>query len=110
MADRKYDLRPADEYLKFITGNDFLVEKPQFKLTHLLFSDAGFNARADDQSEWFIEILQMEIEKLESMKEEFLVDHSEQDFADLINGWDDKVERVKSKTQTVNKLICIKFI
>ena len=50
----------------------------------------------------------MEIEKLESMKEEFLVDHSEQDFADLINGWDDKVERVKSKTQTVSNFICIK--
>ena len=78
--------------------------------SHTYFSDAGFNARADDQSEWFIEILQMEIEKLESMKEEFLVDHSEQDFADLINGWDDKVERVKSKTQTVSRLIRIKFI
>ena len=44
------------------------------------------------------------------MKEEFLVDHSEQDFADLINGWDDKVERVKSGTQTVSSFIRIKFI
>merc|ERR1712176_343693 len=81
LADRKYDLRPGDEYLKFIT-------------------DAGFDARHEDMSEWFVEILQMEIKTLMDMKQEFLNDHSEQDFEDLLSGWNDKVKRVTDGTQT----------
>ena len=32
---------------------------------------------ATDQSEWFTKILNMEMEKLEGMKDEFLANHSE---------------------------------
>ena len=43
----------------------------------------------------------MEIDKLKGMKDEFLSDHSAGDYADLINGWNDKVARVESGTQSV---------
>ena len=53
-------------------------------------------------SEWFVEILNMEIEKLKSMKDEFLEHHSMQDYLDLENGWLDKVQRVQSGVQSVS--------
>ena len=61
LADRKYDLRPINEYADFIKG-------------------AGFDVTATDQSEWFTKILNMEMEKLESMKDEFMAHHSEKVF------------------------------
>ena len=67
----------------------------------ILETDAGFNARAENQSAWFTDILNMEIDKLKGMKDEFLSDHSAGDYADLINGWNDKVARVESGTQSV---------
>ena len=53
-------------------------------------------------SEWFVEILNMEIEKLKSMKDEFLEHHSMQDYQDLEDGWLDKVRRVQSGVQSVS--------
>ena len=65
--------------------------------------DAGFaDAVREDMSEWFVEILNMEIEKLKSMKDEFLEHHSMQDYLDLENGWLDKVRRVQSGVQSVS--------
>lgn len=71
------------------------------KLSLTLLVDAGFNARAENQSAWFTDILNMEIDKLKGMKDEFLNDHSSGDYDDLINGWNDKVARVDSGTQSV---------
>lgn len=82
LADRKYDLRPGNEYLQLI-------------------KDAGFaNAVREDLSDWFVEILNMEIGKLNAMKDEFLQFHSQKDFNDLEEGWVDKVQRVKSGVQS----------
>jgi len=82
LADRKYDLIPGDDYLQKI-------------------KNAGFaDAVRDDMSDWFVEILNMEIEKLRSMKDEFLEHHSMQDYLDLENGWLDKVQRVQSGVQS----------
>ena len=53
-------------------------------------------------SDWFVEILNMEIEKLKSMKDEFLEHHSMQDYLDLESGWLDKVRRVQSGVQSVS--------
>ena len=65
--------------------------------------DAGFaDAVREDMSDWFVEILNMEIEKLRSMKDEFLEHHSMQDYLDLENGWLDKVQRVQSGVQSVS--------
>ena len=46
LADRKYDLRPMNEYADFLKG-------------------AGFDVKATNMSEWFIEILEMELARLE---------------------------------------------
>jgi hypothetical protein len=46
LADRKYDLRPMNEYADFLKG-------------------AGFDVKATNMSEWFIKILDMELARLE---------------------------------------------
>jgi len=80
LADRKYDLRPIEEYAAFIRG-------------------AGFDVVAEDQSEWFTSILKMELEKLSEMKDEFLKSHSLKDFEDIEEGWKIKLVRCSGKVQ-----------
>jgi len=80
LADRKYDLRPIDEYLAFITA-------------------AGFEATATDMSQWFTDILNMELEAFDLMKEDFLKHHSEKDYSDIVDGWKVKLVRCQDGTQ-----------
>jgi len=80
LADRKYDLRPISEYKKFI-------------------EDAGFEVTATDMSKWFVDILNMELTRLDGMKNEFLKAHSEQDYKDILEGWQIKLKRCADGTQ-----------
>ena len=52
--------------------------------------------------EWEIEILKMEIEKLKSIRDEFLKQYSMQDYLDIENQWLDKVRRIKSGVLSVS--------
>jgi len=80
LADRKYDLRPIGEYKNFIEM-------------------AGFEVTATDMSKWFIDILNMELNGLDGMKNEFLKCHSEQDYKDIVDGWQIKLVRCRDGTQ-----------
>ena len=116
LADRKYDLIPGDDYLQKIKSKSQKSFLRQGSIVRVVVRsvdlgddflkailDAGFaDAVRDDMSDWFVEILNMEIEKLRSMKDEFLEHHSMQDYLDLENGWLDKVQRVQSGVQSVS--------
>lgn len=68
-----------------------------------IIKDAGFdNAVREDMPEWEIEILKMEIEKLKSIRDEFLKQYSMQDYLDIEKQWLDKVRRIKSGVQSVS--------
>jgi len=80
LADRKYDLRPIGEYADFIRG-------------------AGFTVTATDKSKWFTDILNMELEGFAKIKSSFLECHSEQDYADIVDGWNIKLVRIREGIQ-----------
>ncbi|PVD21271.1 hypothetical protein C0Q70_19442 [Pomacea canaliculata] len=59
-----------------------------------LLEEAGFiHVLAEDRSEQFTQILHKELEKTESIREEFIKEFSEEDYNYIINGWKDKVQR-----------------
>jgi len=89
LADRKYDLRPMNEYADFLKG-------------------AGFDVKATNMSDWFIQILDMELARLEEIKEDYLKAHSEKDYRDIREGWEIKLVRCRDGTQQWAVFECTK--
>lgn len=48
---------------------------------------------ADDKTEQFVDILQVELDRFNERKEEFLDQFEENDFDYLVSGWEAKLER-----------------
>lgn len=81
VAQRNYHLATVDEYAK-------------------LLSSAGFEVLTkEDKSKEFIDILETESKTLTEKKAEFLAKFSEAEFNKLIDGWSQKIDRVKSGCQ-----------
>jgi len=60
---------------------------------------AGFAVKATDNTQWFIDILTMELENFDKIKSEFLKSHSEKDYNDIVDGWKIKLVRCAEGTQ-----------
>jgi phosphoethanolamine N-methyltransferase len=76
VAQRGYSLITVDEYKKVLEGAGWIVEK------------------AEDKTEWFMQILEEEKSRAIKNKVEFLSKFSENDFTHLMDGWDSKLIRV----------------
>uniref|UniRef100_A0A8C5GVR6 phosphoethanolamine N-methyltransferase n=1 Tax=Gouania willdenowi TaxID=441366 RepID=A0A8C5GVR6_GOUWI len=62
--------------------------------------EAGFcHVRADDRTAQFIQVIKTELQRAESIKEEFIEEFSEEDFIAIMNGWKEKLERSSTGDQ-----------
>lgn len=65
-----------------------------------LIEEAGFiKVKAEDRSQQFINVLNGEKNKINSNKQEFLKDFTDEDFKYLEDGWNSKLKRVGNKDQ-----------
>jgi phosphoethanolamine N-methyltransferase len=65
-----------------------------------LLEKAGFVAvNAMDRTGQFKEVLERELEKAKGMKHEFIQEFSEEDYLAIVNGWQDKLQRVAQGDQ-----------
>ncbi|XP_050397141.2 uncharacterized protein LOC126815505 isoform X2 [Patella vulgata] len=65
-----------------------------------VLKEAGLvNVRAEDKSELFTQVLEGELQKTEKMREEFIKEFSEEDYDYIVNGWKDKLVRVRQGDQ-----------
>lgn len=81
IAQRGYDLHSVEEYGKIL-------------------EEAGFkNVIAEDRTWQFKESLERELAIAEADKESFLREFTAEDFAAIVNGWREKLERVHSNQQ-----------
>ncbi len=62
--------------------------------------EAGFGqVEAEDESDYFVEILRGEIERFEPMQEEVVREYSQGDYDYILRGWRDKIARVSRGDQ-----------
>lgn len=81
VKQRGYILYTPSEYGKFI-------------------QEAGFcNVRAEDRTAQFIQVIQTELQRAETIKKEFIQEFSEEDYFAIVNGWREKLQRSKSGDQ-----------
>ncbi|XP_057472967.1 phosphomethylethanolamine N-methyltransferase [Actinidia eriantha] len=65
-----------------------------------MLRDAGFDkVIAEDRTDQFMEVLQRELNVVEKEKEEFIQDFSEEDYNDIVGGWNAKLVRSSSGEQ-----------
>ncbi|PSR96525.1 Phosphomethylethanolamine N-methyltransferase [Actinidia chinensis var. chinensis] len=65
-----------------------------------MLRDAGFDkVIAEDRTDQFMEVLQRELNEVEKEKEEFIQDFSEEDYNDIVGGWNAKLVRSSSGEQ-----------
>lgn len=66
----------------------------------ILKQKVGFqDVVADDRTKQFVDILQVELDRFNEQKEEFLDQFEENDFDYIVSGWEAKLERCSSGDQ-----------
>ncbi|XP_041038019.1 phosphoethanolamine methyltransferase, partial [Carcharodon carcharias] len=59
-----------------------------------LLQDLGFvSVRAEDRTQQFVEILKVELQRMDSIREAFLQEFSEDDYHYIVDGWKEKMSR-----------------
>nr|XP_046262809.1 phosphoethanolamine methyltransferase isoform X3 [Scatophagus argus] len=62
--------------------------------------EAGFcNVRAEDRTAQFIQVIETELQRAETIKKEFTEEFSEEDYFAIVNGWKEKLGRSNSGDQ-----------
>nr|XP_033477076.1 phosphoethanolamine methyltransferase isoform X1 [Epinephelus lanceolatus] len=62
--------------------------------------EAGFcKVRAEDRTAQFIQVIKTELQRAETIKNEFIQEFSEEDYFAIVNGWREKLERSNSGDQ-----------
>lgn len=61
---------------------------------------AGFtNVRAEDRTQQFISILHNELRKFEPLQSEFVEEFSQEDYDEIVDGWNAKIKRCHAGDQ-----------
>ncbi len=97
----------SDDYTSYVAsrGYNLLTVEAYGKL----FEDLGFkNVKAENVTEFFVEMLKLEKANLEANKEKFVQDFSDKDFDDLTRGWNEKLVRCGEGDQVWGKFSCEK--
>jgi len=88
----------SDDYAKYVAQRGYNLLTPDEY--GQLFVDLGFsNVKAIDETATFIDSLNKELVKFESIKTDFVKEFTQQDYEALVNGWNDKVVRSKAGDQ-----------
>ncbi|KAL2461789.1 Phosphoethanolamine N-methyltransferase 1 [Abeliophyllum distichum] len=90
---------PSAEFAQYIKQRGYDLH--DVKSYGQMLLDAGFHdVVAEDRTEQFIKVLEKELNTIESDKEAFIQDFSEDDYNEIIGGWKAKLVRSTSGEQT----------
>jgi len=92
------DKELTKDFLDYVADRDYQLVT--VKKYGEILEEAGFvNVEAKDVTDLMMEMMDMELEKFEKMKDEFIAEFSEKDFKDIKEGWLIKMERCKRGDQ-----------
>jgi len=99
----------SPEFIEYVKQRGYnLPTVAQYKE---ILEKAGWTVeRAEDSTEWFIQVMKDEIHKMNNTarREEFLKKFSEEELSDLLKGWEQKIVRSNNGEQKWGLFICKK--
>ncbi|KAI3910403.1 hypothetical protein MKX01_034797 [Papaver californicum] len=89
---------PSAEFAEYIKQRGYDLH--DVEAYSQMLKDAGFvDVIAEDRTDQFTKVLQRELDAVEKDKEEFIADFSEEDYNDIVGGWNAKLVRTASGEQ-----------
>lgn len=92
------DQEHSERFLRYVAQRGYhLLTVPDYGA---ILSKVGFkDVEAKDVTDYFVDILHREMKFFEGQKEEFIRDFTADDYNEILQGWQDKVERCKDGDQ-----------
>ncbi|RLM98711.1 phosphomethylethanolamine N-methyltransferase-like [Panicum miliaceum] len=99
--------KPSEEFAAYIKQRGYDLH--DVKAYGQMLEDAGFHdVIAEDRTEQFLSVLRRELAEVEKNKEAFLADFSQEDYDDIVNGWNAKLKRSSAGEQRWGLFIATK--
>ncbi|PAN18305.1 hypothetical protein PAHAL_3G193400 [Panicum hallii] len=99
--------KPSEEFSAYIKQRGYDLH--DVKAYGQMLEDAGFHdVIAEDRTEQFLSVLRRELAEVEKNKEAFLADFSQEDYDDIVNGWNAKLKRSSAGEQRWGLFIATK--
>ncbi|KAI1898360.1 hypothetical protein AGOR_G00071520 [Albula goreensis] len=88
----------SPEFQEYVKQRGYILYTPPQYGKFL--EQAGFSrVRAEDRTSQFMQVIQMELEKAEAMREEYIEEFSEEDYNAIVTGWKEKLQRCEKGDQ-----------
>uniref|UniRef100_A0A0E0L5B8 phosphoethanolamine N-methyltransferase n=1 Tax=Oryza punctata TaxID=4537 RepID=A0A0E0L5B8_ORYPU len=99
--------KPSEEFAAYIKQRGYDLH--DVKTYGKMLEDAGFHhVVAEDRTDQFLRVLQRELAEVEKNKEAFLADFTQEDYDDIVNGWNAKLKRSSAGEQRWGLFIATK--
>ncbi|CAD6271349.1 unnamed protein product [Miscanthus lutarioriparius] len=99
--------KPSEEFAAYIKQRGYDLH--DVKAYGQMLKDAGFHdVIAEDRTEQFLNVLRRELGEVEKNKEAFLADFTQEDYDDIVNGWNAKLKRSSAGEQRWGLFIATK--
>nr|CAB3460814.1 unnamed protein product [Digitaria exilis] len=99
--------KPSEEFAAYIKQRGYDLH--DVKTYGQMLKDAGFHdVIAEDRTEQFLSVLRRELAEVEKNKEAFVADFSQEDYDDIVNGWNAKLKRSSAGEQRWGLFIATK--
>ncbi|KAG2626003.1 hypothetical protein PVAP13_3KG279100 [Panicum virgatum] len=99
--------KPSEEFAAYIRQRGYDLH--DVKAYGQMLENAGFHdVIAEDRTEQFLSVLRRELAEVEKNKEAFLADFSQEDYDDIVNGWNAKLKRSSAGEQRWGLFIATK--
>ncbi|XP_006655550.1 LOW QUALITY PROTEIN: phosphoethanolamine N-methyltransferase 1-like [Oryza brachyantha] len=90
--------KPSEEFAAYIKQRGYDLH--DVKTYGKMLEDAGFHhVTAEDRTDQFLRVLQRELAEVEKNKDAFLADFTQEDYDDIVNGWNAKLKRSSAGEQ-----------
>ena len=99
--------KPSEEFAAYIKQRGYDLH--DVKTYGKMLEDAGFHhVIAEDRTDQFLRVLQRELAEVEKNKEAFMADFTQEDYDDIVNGWNAKLKRSSAGEQRWGLFIATK--
>lgn len=90
--------KPSEEFAAYIKQRGYDLH--DVEAYGQMLQNAGFHdVIAEDRSDQFLKVLQRELAEVEKNKDEFLADFGQEDYDDIVTGWNAKLQRSSAGEQ-----------
>jgi len=99
--------KPSEEFAEYIEQRGYDLHGVE--AYGQMLRNAGFHdVIAEDRTDQFLTVLQRELSEVEKNKDDFLADFGQEDYDDIVSGWNAKLQRSSAGEQRWGLFIATK--